>query len=147
MFANTLYATTCKTYGHLQHRSNCIPFRITKVGANFSYELQRLDQCFIPCRSGLLRLTFIFSLTPFPIVLIGHPRKIVTLSHTHAHTHAYACARTHTRIFTHSGYFNRFSLGRGIPQRKTTLTLSRSSELGLSRESGFEGSRVNRHLE
>jgi len=70
-------------------------------------------------------------------VLIIHPKNNHTLSHTHAHTHAH----------THSGYFNWYSLGRGIPQRKTTLTLSRSSELGLSRESDFEGSRVNRHLE
>lgn len=68
-------------------------------------------------------------------------------NHALAHTRARAFALAHIYTHTHSGYFNRFSLDRGIPQRKTTLTLSRLSELGLSRESGFEGSRVNRHLE
>lgn len=65
--------------------------------------------------TGLPRSTYILSLTPYPIVLIAHPRKIVALSRAHG------------------GYFNRSALLATSPRWKTTLTLSRSSELGLSR--------------
>lgn len=68
--------------------------------------------------------------------VIAHPRKIVALflSRVCIHTHTYTVAISIGSLWR-------------IPRRKTTLTLSRSGELGLSCESGFEGSRVNRHLE
>lgn len=53
---------------------------ITKVGANFSRKLQRLVGAPRRENGQAERLLFTFSLTLFPIVLIAHPRKIVSLS-------------------------------------------------------------------
>jgi len=97
-------------------------------------------------RSSLPRLAFIFSLTPLPIVSRSLILEKWSLSFSLVCMYIYIYIYTHTHTHTYTMAISIGFLLR-IPRRKTTLTLSRSGELGLSRESGFEGSRVNRHLE
>lgn len=89
-----------------------------------------------------LRDRCLFSRRPsLTIVLIAHPRKIVALS----------CAHT-AAISIGSSLVAAFSLPpSSLPSRPPTEdhfdVISLGRAIGLSRESGFEGSRVNRHLE